>query len=420
MKFPMWIGLCQFLMTKRFNTLLLFLTSGLIALGQMSVVKDTEHMLAKAKPDYGAALRNIKPALENDESKTDPQTWFLAGKAALGVWNSMWLNLQIGQDLKENNKTEGAHALIDAFNFMVNAMPLDSLPNEKGKIKPKYTKEIRKTLAKYYRSYRNAGILLFDVKDLKGAYDAWDIYVNFPLKLGIDSKSLKPDEGNKLGQIVYYQGLAAIATGDNENAVKKFNDSRRLGFSNKDLYLYGMEASRRLGNDSLMIDFARAGNELYGKEDVSFSLVLINDCLTNKDYEFAKKLASEGLGVTNDDKIKSQLYDVLGVVAEHDGSIEEALVHYQKSVVYNADNAKSYFDLARLIYNESLKIAENGSKSDLETKATPGLKKAAEYFEKAYELNPELNQIPTTLYSLYYRLGVGYEKQADYWFKKQK
>lgn len=407
-------------MTKRFNIFLLALTSCFTVVSQTSVVKDAEHMLDKAKPDYAAALKTIRPALENEESKDNPQAWYLAAKAATGVWDKMWLDLQIGQELKPDRKKEGGHALVDAYGYYVTAMSLDSLPDEKGKIKPKYTKEIRKTLAKYYRSFRNAGILLYDVRDLKGAFEAWEIYVDMPQRQRMNNKELKPDGNNDMGKILYYQGLAAIATDDNSNAVKKFNASRRLGFSGKDLYLYGMEASRRLGDDSLMVDFARTGNELYGREDVSFSLVLINDCLIGQDYAQAQRLAGEALGVTKDDKIKSQLYDVLGIASEQEGNVEEALAHYQKSVVYNGENAKSFFDLGRLIYNESLKIAESGSKSDIENKAMPGLKKAAEYFEKAYSLDSSLLQIPSTLYSLYYRLGIGYEAKADYWFKKQK
>lgn len=117
--------------------------------------------------------------------------------------------------------------------------------------------------------------------------------------------------------------------------------------------------------------------------------------------------------------MKSQLYDVRGVVDEEEGSTEQALDNYQKAVVYNENNAKAYFDMARVIYNEALRQAECGE-PDCDKKAEPGLKKSAEYFEKAYDLDPSLTQIPATLYSIYYRLGIGYEGQAAYWQKKQK
>lgn len=406
-------------MSQRFYVILFCLASGLVSVAQNDVVKDAEHILAKAKPDYAEALKTIKPALENEETAKNPQAWYIAGKAALGVWDKLWTELQVGTDVNSDKKKNGARTLTDAYRYFATALPLDSLPDAKGKVKPKYSKEIKKTLARYYRPFRNAGIFLYDAGDLQGAFDAWEIYVNLPARLKLGQKDLKPDNNTDIGQILYYQALAAISSGDNAHAVDKFTSARRSGFSTKDLYLYAMEASRRMENDSLMIEFARYGNELYGREDVSFSLVLINDCLTNRDYEHARRLASEALAVTSDDKIKSQLYDVLGVTAEQEGNVEEAFVQFQKSVVYDPDNAKCFFDLGRLIYNESLKIIESGDKEAEESKAIPGLKKAAEYFEKAYSLDPSMSQIPSTLYSLYYRLGIGYETNADYWFRKQ-
>ena len=47
------------------------------------------------------------------------------------------------------------------------------------------------------------------------------------------------------------------------------------------------------------------------------------------------------------------------------------------------------------------------------------LQKAAEYFEKAYSLDSSMPQLPATLYSIYYRLGVGFEDKAAYWEKRQ-
>ena len=41
---------------------------------------------------------------------------------------------------------------------------------------------------------------------------------------------------------------------------------------------------------------------------------------------------------------------------------------------------------------------------------------AAKLFEKAYEIDStNLTNIPSILYRLYYRLGAGYEEQAETW-----
>ncbi len=405
---------------SRFSIFIISLFVCISASAQQKAVKEAEHILAAAKPDYAAALRTIRPALTHDETKQMPSVWFTAGKAAFGVWDRMLLNMQIGQEVKDDQKKEAAHDLIDAYNYLMTAMPLDSLPNAKGKIKPQYTKEIRKLLVKYYGAFRNAGIFLYGLKDYPGAYEAWDIYTNLPQRLNASGhRVLRPDDKSDLGQIYYYQALTAISTNRNDKAVEKFLAAQQSGFSSKDLYLYGMEAARRMEADSVMLQFARTGAELYGNQDVSFLLVLINDRLAEKDYEGCRRLVNEALRVQSDDKVKSQLYDVLGVIDENQGLLEDALTNFQKSVVFNENFAKGYFDLARVIYNESLKIAETAVEAEVTAKAVPGLRKAAEYFEKAYSIDPKLPQIPETLYNIYYRLGVGYEDKAAYWEKLQ-
>lgn len=167
-----------------------------------------------------------------------------------------------------------------------------------------------------------------------------------------------------------------------------------------------------------MLDFARLGAKLYGKQEVSFLLLLINDRLKHEDYQECRLLVDEALTAKSDDKIKSQLYDVMGVLDDVDGNFEGSIANFQKAVVYDENNAKAYFDLARVIYNEALRIAENEDLGGY-AKAAPGLEKAAEYFERAYGLDNGFKQIPATLYSIYYRLGIGYEEKAAHWQKLQ-
>lgn len=404
---------------SRFLIFIFCLTLSFGAASQTKVVKDVEHILNSAKPNYEDALKQIKPALTNEESKDNVQAWIYAGKAAIGTWDKMMLNIQLGQDVNGDAKKKAAHNLIDSYTYLMTALPLDSLPNSKGKVKPSNSKNIRKLLAKNYRAFRNAGIFLYDLKDYQGAYDAWEIYTNLPDRLNAQHKILKKDPDSDLGQIYYYQAISAQSLKRYDDALESFSKAISTGFSNKNLYIYGMEAARKVNNDSLLLAYARTGAQLYGKQDVSFNLVLINDRLNAADYNECRRLVTEALKIKSDDNVKSQLYDVMGVICEESGQIEDAITNFQKSVVFNENYAKGYFDLARIIYNESSRLANSDDEETLK-QADKGLKKAAEYFEKAYSLDESLTQIPTILYTLYYRLGIGYEAKTDYWQQKQK
>ena len=71
-------------------------------------------------------------------------------------------------------------ALVKSYEYFLQAIALDTLPNEKGKIKPRYVKDIRKTLKQNIDGYANAGVYYFTQKEYKKAYDVWGIYLNIP------------------------------------------------------------------------------------------------------------------------------------------------------------------------------------------------------------------------------------------------
>ena len=58
-------------------------------------------------------------------------------------------------------------ALVKVMNIFLQAIALDTLPNEKGKIKPRYVKDIRKTLKQNIDGYANAGVYYFTQKEYK-------------------------------------------------------------------------------------------------------------------------------------------------------------------------------------------------------------------------------------------------------------
>ena len=56
-------------------------------------------------------------------------------------------------------------ALLQVYPYFMKAYELDQLPNEKGKVKPKHTKNIKSILATDHLSYFNGGAYYFGVKD---------------------------------------------------------------------------------------------------------------------------------------------------------------------------------------------------------------------------------------------------------------
>ena len=153
----------------------LCVAASLAATAQNSVVKEAEQQSKSGK--YLEAIETIQPALTNPETSQLVATWFIPGKAGMEYYKEQYLNKTIGKNV---DGAKMGHAIIDGYNYLLKALPLDSLPDAKGKVKPKYSKEIVKLIKENYDHFNNAAVFLWDAKDYHGAYDAWDIILNSP------------------------------------------------------------------------------------------------------------------------------------------------------------------------------------------------------------------------------------------------
>lgn len=395
---------------------------GFMASAQKEVVKDVEHMLKGSNPDNAAALKAIQPALTDATTGAQQEAWYLAGKAANGVYEQVFLKESLGQNPTNAEKKAGGQGLIQAVDYYKKAL---ALPDEKGKTPGKKNKDILKILPTLYPQLRNAGIFLLQAGDYPGAYDAWELYVNMPTDPVLGDKAPKADADTIVGQIEFYQAVAMLSNDQNEKALKKLQDCIPTGYNSIDVYRYGIEAANRLCTDSLAIlkykpilyDFAEKGYEKYGTEDIIFIGQLINAKLEAADYPGARTLVDKALAQTPESmtSIRAQLYDILGNVLEQEGNQEGAISNFKKAVEVDQQYAKGYFDWGRIVYNMAIKAdeASEGKQQTRDVKAE--LLEAAELFKKAYQLDDSLTQIPNILYRLYYRLGAGYEAEADAW-----
>ena len=92
------------------------------------------------------------------------------------------------------------------------------------------------------------------------------------------------------------------------------------------------------------------------------------------------------------------------------------MADFKKATELDDVNAKAYFDLGRMINNTVAAQLQDTSDNNVPEEQAKELLKAAELFERAYQLDePNYPQIPGILYRLYYRLGEKYVDQTNYW-----
>ena len=414
---------------KKFSLLSLCLTATLAMSAQTALVDEVKHMLGQSKPNFEEALAKIQPALTNPETKDNPNAWYLAGKAGIGVYDSYLLKQTLGEQLTPAQEKAAGEGLYQGYIDYFHAIPIDFEIDKKtgqpklgkdGQPKPgKLQKEMQKTLKDNYVQLRQAGAFLYDAKDYMGAYDVWQIYVDLPTceLLGNDKPTADPD--SIVGQTLYYQFISALLAEKDQLALDKLPQIEKTGFHNPEMYIYGIQAANKLGDSILVAKLAQKGYELYGTENIEFIGQLINQKMAANDYAGAQKLVEEAIATTSSDDInlKSRLLNILGIIYESQDMNDKALATFEEAMKIDPSLAKNYYDAARVDYNQAMKIEQaNPDEYNISKEAMDKFLKSAELFEKAYELDPDtLTDIPRNLYNLYYMLGDGYVNQMNYW-----
>ncbi|MFC5683377.1 tetratricopeptide repeat protein [Flavobacterium sp. MAHUQ-51] len=155
-------------------------------------------------------------------------------------------------------------------------------------------------------------------------------------------------------------------------------------------------------------------------DDNSLKLTEANLYLQTKDFEKYKQIINDVLAKNPNDY--ALIYN-LGVIAANNNNNEEAEKYYKKTIELKPDYLNAYINLAVLkLQNEKVLIEEMNKlgTSDKDMKRYDVLKKKREdlfrsvlpYLKKAYELDPENEDVAKTLSGVYSALEMTAEKNA--------
>ena len=266
---------------KKFSILGLCLAAGLTMSAQTDLVKEVERAVKSGNFDYSEVKAKIDEMTQNAESKDNVKTWMVAGQAAFANYDALFLKVQMGQEV---DKKAIGNSMIDGYNYMMAALPLDTVVDAKGKVKAKESKKILKTVAENYSHFNNAGIFLWEAQDYAGAYKAWDIYTTLPEDSRMAQTGLKADADTIVAQIIFNKALAAWQVDQLDNALVAFEQAKAKGYTKKNLYDYAIAVASQANKLNLAAQYAKEAFPVYGGEDPVYLQVIVNDFLEKKEY----------------------------------------------------------------------------------------------------------------------------------------
>lgn len=394
---------------KKFAFIALALATAVSSFAQKSAVKEAEQAL-KNDAGYTKVLEIVTPAFTNPETENTATPWYLAGQAAFKQYDNMLGRKSVGMIKTAADSLAMDVLLIPAFENYLIALPKDSMPDEKGKVKPKYSKKMLNEIAGHYADYFDMGGEAYNLQAYQEAYNLWNTLFKInahPAMREALEKAGKVIPDSTLAIAAFNQGLAAWQLEQYPTALDAFFNAKKLGFNKKSLYDYAIAVANQAKNEQAVFELANEANTLYGKETPDYMAYVVNHYLQAKDYDNAMNTIQQAI---EQDPANSQYYVIRGVLYDNLSKRDEAVADFQKAIELDPKNAQAQFNYGRALYVKAFALNDNAPTTQAEydvflaEKIVPLFKEAAEVLEEAYNLNPDNTDTLLYLEDLYYNL----------------
>ena len=381
---------------------------------QKKVVNEAQSIAKGSNADFGEARTLIKGALENPETKDDAKTWYVAGFIEDQQFNAERAKQILGQQPNEPVMYEALYGILPYFQ---KAYELDQLPNEKGKVKPKYTKDIKSILSANHVYLFNGGAYYFDKQEYKKAYDFFNQYVKIS-ELPMFAGTQTAEKDSTFMTVQFYAAAAASLAKDSRLAIAALERAKNTPYRQYDVYQYLCYeyGEARTAQDSVMLEKTFEEGMQVFPDSAFFLNNLINTYIYSNRNEKALEMLNVAIQKNPND---ANLYNVMGRVYETGlKDYANAEKNFQIALEKDPNLTDALSNIGRIYYNQGVnKLSEanmiNDSKKYQEelSMAKDLFKKALPYYKKAHEAEPEKmdNMIAR---GIYYNLNMGPELEA--------
>lgn len=377
-----------------------------VTFGQKKLLNDVKKDIKDNSPNITAARASIQEVLNNEETKNWAEAWYTAGLVENKQYDMEKVKIIGGQT---SNDQVMYKALDAVYPFFVKAYELDNLPDEKGKIKPKYTKDIRAVMKANRVEYVNAGTYFYNAQNWQKSYDNFMMFLEMPELPMMQGEIFEPmeDDSAVLLQIQYYAALAALGIPDHDAAVKALTNLKPTGYEQEKVYQLLTEEYQRAGDTANYHRMLEEGHQMFPTNSF-FILNLINIALEAEDSSKALQYLLSAIENTGDDPF---LYNILGQVYREIEDYDNSIVSLKKAIELDSFDADiyaqlgyTYFMIAEKTRLKSEEIEkENRGKSEAMYQESLGqYKEAIPYYEKAIQLDPKNNNAITNLRFIFY------------------
>ena len=393
-------------------TIALCVAASSVSFAQKKAVKEARSIAKSSNADFNEARTLIKGALENAETKDQAETWYVAGFIENQQYDAERTKQILGQ---QPNEPVMYDALFSILPYFEKAYEYDQRPNAKGKVKPKYTKDMKSILSANHVYYINAGAYYFDKEEYQKAYDAFEQYLKIKeLPMFADTKVAEKD--SNFMTVQFYAAVAATQLKNSELAIAALERAKNTDYRANDVYQY-LCYEYEQAKDTVNLEKTLEEGMAKFPDEPYYLMSLINTYIYSNRNEKAIEYLNTAI---SKDSQNPQLYDVMGRVYETGmKDYAKAEEYFKKALEINPDYVESISNLGRVYYNQGVNkqgeanMINDAAKYQEElNKAKEFFKQALPYFEKAHKMKPEEREYMIALRGIYYNLNMGAEFDA--------
>ncbi|WP_298651520.1 hypothetical protein [uncultured Proteiniphilum sp.] len=408
-----------------FLTMIAVFSAGSI-LAQNSAVRDAKRALGR--DDLTEARTLIQQAATHPETATDPETWKVMGDIGNKAFDNERTKTMLNQNANDKVMYDG---LMESYKPYVKADSLGELPDDKGKIKNKFRKDISGILRANHPFFINGGVYYNEQKDYPKAADFFEIYWNIPtLPMFADQKDVFVLDST-YQTIKYYAIITAIQAEQHERALALLERAAKEPFIENTAYkesdIYELMASEYLnmGDSAKYLEALNLGAKKFPGNKY-FVPNLINAFIRNGESDKAMEYLDQA--IANDPSNACDLNSVKGALLAEKRDYAGAETEYKKALVQDPNCERALENLGRnyIIQAQELKEAtatlsnrqqqvENDKKTvELYQASLPLLEKLDQLLKGRSATQEEVNGILMLLRNVYYNLSVlGVDKSAE-------
>lgn len=390
----------------------------------ISAQKKNVDMAAKlvGKTDQlGEARRLIKEAMTHPSTKDQARTWFVGGLIEWRSYEADLRKLEINPKDGSVKPGDMASKILTGYSMFMQALNLDTVPDRKGRVKPKFTKDINTLLdAHAYDLYRAGAVRYNEKKYYPEAYTGFLVAADLAGTTGYE-KAAKMMPDSVRADSYYYAGLSAYVSNKRDEALKCFYMAERTGMRSPDLYLYLMTLWEEIARDNItrrteakdsLLALTERGYKHYGIKPPAFISRMTHIMLSEGRI---CEIDSILTGTIAANPINPLPLELRGWVRETAGHFHDAVIDYKAAAELPDVSFGALTRLAYLLYQEALEQKEKLSGSVRKQRAarqaiiTDILEPARVYAKRARELatqEREQKQIDNLLENIEYTFAL--------------